>query len=153
MCQYSLFFMLNYIPLYLCTHFVYPFTLDGNPQLSFFWERTLFFFPFYVGFSHTTTHISHNYTYVPSLASLSSPIPSLQVITEHQVGSLSYKAASHQPPILHLIVYIWWCYFLHLFHSPPPLLCPQVHSLHLHLHSFPENRFINSIFLDFIHMC
>ena len=32
------------------------------------------------------------------------------------------------------------------------LLCPQVHSLHLRLHSFPENRFINIIFLDFVYI-
>ena len=132
--------------------FIHSLLMVTHNYLSF-GRRLFFFFPFYVGFSHTTTHISHNYTYVPSLASLSSPIPSLQVFTEHQVGSLSYTAASPQPSILHLIVYIWRCYFLHLFHSPPPLLCPQVHSLHLHLHSFPGNRFINSIFLDFIHMC
>ena len=35
-------------------------------------------------------------------------------------------------------------------HSLPPPLGPQVHSLHLCLHSFPENRFINTIFLDSI---
>ena len=31
--------------------------------------------------------------------------------------------------------------------SPSPL-CPQAHSLYLHLHSFLANRFINTIFLD-----
>ena len=36
--------------------------------------------------------------------------------------------------------------------SPPPALCPQVCSLYLHPHSFPENRFINSIFLDSMYM-
>ena len=35
-----------------------------------------------VGFSHTTTWISHKYTYVPSLLNL---IPPLQVVIEHQV--------------------------------------------------------------------
>ena len=37
--------------------------------------------------------------------------------------------------------------FLHL------LLCPQVHSLHLHLYSCPVNRFISTIFLDSMYMC
>ena len=44
---------------------------------------------------------------------------------------------------LHMIVNICWCYFLHSSHSLPPPLCLQVHSLHLCLHSFPENRVIN----------
>ena len=53
---------------------------------------------------------------------------------------------------LHMIVNICRCYFLHSSHSLPPQLCPQVHSLHLPLHSFPENRFINTIFLDHIYI-
>ena len=35
----------------------------------------------------------------------------------------------------------------------PPLLCPQVGSLCLHLHCCPANRFISTIFLDSIYMC
>ena len=35
----------------------------------------------------------------------------------------------------------------------PPPLCLQDHSLHLYLHSFPANGFINTIFLDSVHMC
>ena len=48
-------------------------------------------------------------------------------------------------------------YYSHLDWQRPdyPLLPPlylQVHSLHLRLHSFPENRFINNIFIDSIDM-
>ena len=43
-----------------------------------------------------------------------------------------------------------WCYFLHLSHSLLRRLCPQIHSLHLHLHSFPASKFNNTIFLDSI---
>ena len=42
-------------------------------------------------------------------------------------------------------VYTTWCYSLHLSHSFFPPLCPQACSLHLHLHFFPANRFINTI--------
>ena len=73
-----------------------------------------------------------------------------QVITEHQTGIPCYRATSHQRSILHLIVYKCWCYFLHSSHSLPPRLCPQVCSLHLYLHSFPIDRFIDTIFLDSI---
>ena len=48
----------------------------------------------------------------------------------------------------HSRVYICQCYFHNLFDSLHPLTHPQVHSLHPHLHSFPENRFISSIFLE-----
>ena len=37
--------------------------------------------------------------------------------------------------------------------SLPPPLCPQVHSLHLSLHSFPASRFISAISLVSIHVC
>ena len=36
--------------------------------------------------------------------------------------------------------------------SLPPPLCPQVHSLHLSLHSFPASRFISAISLVSIHV-
>ena len=45
-----------------------------------------------------------------------------------------------------------WCYFLRLSHSLPLLLVAQVHSLHLCLHSFPENRSIHTTFLDIVYI-
>ena len=51
-----------------------------------------------------------------------------------------------------MVVYVCWCYFLHLSHSLLPWLWPWVHSLCLHLHSFPAGRFINTIFLDAIYI-
>ena len=50
-------------------------------------------------------------------------------------------------------LYMCWCYFLHSSHSLPHPLGPQVHSLYLFLHSFPENRFTSAIFLDSKYMC
>ena len=55
----------------------------------------------------------------PSLASLSSPTPSLQVITEYQTEPPCYAETSHQLFILHLIVYILML-FLHSSYSPSP---------------------------------
>ena len=100
-----------------------------------------------VGFCSTTTQISHDYTYILSLLSLpllfqSHPSRSKQCYTETFL----------QLSILHMRVYRCGCYFLHSSHSLLPLLCPKVHSLHLHLYSFPAHRFINTIFLDSIYV-
>ena len=70
-----------------------------------------------------------------------------------RLGSLCYVATSHQLSILHMIVYICWCYFLYLSHYLLTPLCAQVYSLHLCFHSFLVNNFIGTIFLDSIYMC
>ena len=61
-------------------------------------------------------------------------------------------ANPHQLTVIYTVVYPCWCYFLHSSHSLLSRLCPQVHSLDLSSHSFPENWFINTIFLDPIRM-
>ena len=101
-----------------------------------------------VGFCRTTMQISHNYTYMPHVSSLPPVPPSLQVSQRSRQCCICYTAPFHKLPISHLIKYMCWCYFLHLSHSLPPPLYSQVHFLHLHLHSFPAIRFINTIFLD-----
>ena len=78
------------------------------------------------------------YIYIPSHLSLppnslSHPSRSSQIT---RLGFLCYIASSHCLSILHIIVNICQCYFLNLSHPYLPLLCPQVHSLHLCLHSF-----------------
>ena len=87
----------------------------------------------------------------PSLASLSSPTPSLQVITEYQteppVLRRNFSSAIHLTPDSIYIDAISPFILLSL-----PTLCPQAHSLYLHLHSFPSNSLINAIFLDTIYM-
>jgi len=105
------------------------------------------------GFCHTTTRISHTYIHTSSILSLPAFSPSHPSKSSQstRLGSLCYTAISPQLSTLHMIVYIYWCYFLHSSYSLSPLLYPQVHSLHLHLHPFPANRFINPIFPDFIY--
>ena len=108
----------------------------------------------FVGFCHTATQISHNYTHIlslPSLPPLCLSDSSRSSLTT-RLGSLFSTTTSHKLSTLYLIVYICWCYFLHSFHSLPPTLGSQVHSLHLCLHSFPANKFTNISFLGFIHM-
>ena len=69
-----------------------------------------------------------------------------------ELGSLCYKEGSHELSILHMVVHIYASATLpippppspHLLHDP----CPHVHSLHLHLHSWPANRFPWTVFLD-----
>ena len=90
----------------------------------------------------------------PSGASFSSPHH--PTLGHHRLPgwALCYilTANPHQLTVLHTVVYPCWCYFLHSSHSLLSRLCPQVHSLDLSFHSFPENWFINTIFLDPIHM-
>ena len=79
--------------------------------------------------------ISHDYTYITSLLGLPplTPAHSSRLSQSAWLGSLCYTATSHQVSILHMMVYIRLCYFLYLFHSLLPPLCPQVHSLDLAL--------------------
>ena len=102
----------------------------------------------FVGFCHTATQISHNYTHILSLPSLP-PLPlsdSSRSSLSTRLGSLFYTTISHKLSTLYLIVYICWCYYLHSFHSLPSTLGSQVHPLNLCLHSFSANRFTNISF-------
>ena len=86
-------------------------------------------------FFHTTWN-SHNDTYIPPLCS---PIPSQSA----RLGSLCFRELTSHPP------YTWWCTHVDAAFSIHPTLslprCPLVSSLHLCLHSFPANMFINTI--------
>ena len=102
-------------------------------------------------FCCTTMQISHDYTYITSLLGLPplTPAHSSRLSQSAWLGSLCYTATSHQVSILHMMVYIYQNDFLHSSRPLLPLLCPQVHVLHLCLHSFPANRFIITIFYRF----
>ena len=75
--------------------------------------------------------------------------PSLQVITEHPNGlpalHSNFSLAIHLTPDS---IHIYADAAFSICPPFPPPLHPQVHSLHLHLHSFLANSFINIIFLD-----
>ena len=121
-------------------------------QLVFFFQIVL---QCCVGFCHTTMWISFIYIYMYPLP-LEPPcshIPSYPFRSSQRarLGSLCYITTPHYLSVLHTMVYICWCYFLHLSHSLPPTLCAQVHSPSLHLHSIPADRFIGTIFLSSSH--
>ena len=83
----------------------------------------------------------------PSLPPPSAPSRSSQ---STELSSQCCTAAS-----THHLFYTWWCIQVSTtlsVHSPLllPLLNPQVCSSHLRLYSYPANRFIHTIFLDFI---
>ena len=80
----------------------------------------------FVSFCHTTTRISHTYTYVPSLLDI---LPISLHITPFRVSqSPSLSSLSHTENFHWLSVYIWYCKFLcYSFHTSlllPPLLQP-----------------------------
>ena len=127
----------------MCEHFLRSFYLF---TLNFFYDCC-------VCFCHTM-QISHHCTYIPSLLSLPPfPLPSLQVITESQTG-LPVAHGNFSPAVRLIPGSMYMLVLLSLFVplSPSPM-CPQVHSPPLHLLSFPANRFINIMSLDFTHMC
>ena len=121
-------------------------------KFTFNWRKIAL--QYHDGLCHTTTQISCNDTYITSLLSLP-PHPAttpLQIIIEHLAG-LPVLYSSFSPAICFTYgVCICLCYFAHSSQFLLPPLCLQVHSLYLHLHSFPANRFISTIFLGFIYM-
>ena len=90
--------------------------------------------------------MSHNYTHIPFIPSLPPLHPSHPSMSSQstRLGSLCYIETSHQ--------LILGCVYMLMLLSPfillslSPLQCPQIHSLHLCLHSFPANRSMNTIF-------
>ena len=98
---------------------------------------------------HQNTSSIGIHIFSPSWISL----PSLTSLLLQSIGlSSPNHTASHWLYILHVVVYMFPCYFLHSFHPLLPSLHPQVCSLCLHLHYCPVNRFISAIFLDAIYM-
>ena len=99
--------------------------------------------------------ISHNYMYMYLSSFLSLPLSLSHPSRSSQntrLDSLCHIATAHQLSILHTALCICWGCSRHLAHSLLPTLCPQVHSLHLCLHSFPKNNFLNTILLDSIYI-
>ena len=106
-------------------------------------EHFTFTFHFHALEKEMATHSSVLAWRIPGMAEPGG-LPSLG---SHRVGhDWSNLAAAA------VAVYICQCYSLTLSH-PLLLLCLQVHFLHLHLYLCPANRFIRTIFLDFIYMC
>ena len=65
------------------------------------------------------------YVYPISLESHSRlPFHHSRSLQSAKLGSLTYKPASCQLSILHMIVYTYQCYFFNLFFSLLPQLCP-----------------------------
>ena len=82
-----------------------------------------------------------------------SPVPPPRSSQSLKLSSLCDTAASHQAfCFTHGSVCVCQCSSLSSSHPLFPLLCPQVRSPCLHLHSFPANRFLSTIFLDSICM-
>ena len=107
-----------------------------------------------VCFCYTVTQISSNRTYIPSLLRLPPLLPTHPSRSSSSTGldSRCHITVSHQLFVLHRIMYICWCYFLHSSYPLLLLMGPQVHSLHVSLCSFSASRFISTTFLDSIYV-
>ena len=62
---------------------------------------------------------------------------------------LCYTAAS----VWHMVMYGYQCYSLNSSLPLLPRMCPQVHSLHLHLYFYPANKSIRRVFLNYMYIC
>ena len=70
-------------------------------------------------------------------------IPPLQNVTEHWISApCIIQQISTGYLILHMVMYMFQCDSLNLYHPHLPPLCPQVCSLCLHLYLDHVNRFI-----------
>ena len=92
----------------------------------------------------------HIYPLILEPPSQPSPIPTLQVITEHQAVHMCYTAASHG-------LFDTWQYICvsATFSVPPPFPSPTVsivYSLCLCLYSCLANMFISTVFLYSIYL-
>ena len=92
------------------------------------------------------------HTSPPSWNFIPPPTPShlSRLSQSTKLSSLCYTTAAHWLSVLYIVMFMFQCYSLNLFHSLFLPLCPQVQSLQLHLYSCPANSFISTIFLDSI---
>ena len=67
------------------------------------------------------------------------------------LGSQNHRANSHWLSILHMLMYVFKCYFLKLSHPLLLPLSPKVCPLHLCLLCCPACRITGAIFLDSIY--
>ena len=93
--------------------------------------------------------ISHKYTHVPSLLTLSSTLLGCDRVPGWAPCVIQQLSISY--PFLHTLLYIFQCYSLNSSHPLLLLLCLQVCSLCFCFYSCSANRFISTIFLDFIY--
>ena len=108
-----------------------------------------------VGFCHTTTWISHKYTYDPSLLNISpTPTPSHPSSCHRAPGWTSCVIEQLPTTIRFTYGNVYASMLLSQFIPPSSsLLCLQVCSLGLCLYSCSANRFISTIVLDSIYTC
>ena len=105
-------------------------------------------------FCHTSTWISHRYTYVPSSWTPLLLPPHLTPLGCHRSpawGSLHLTSNSHWLSVLHTVMYMFHCYSLKSSH--PLLQSPKDCFIHLCLFWCPAYRVIVTIFLNSIYMC
>ena len=90
---------------------------------------------------HTSTWISHRYTYVPSLLNtpppISHPIPPFWLVTAPGWAPCCHAENSRSLSILRKVMYVFPRYSPNLSHSPLPPLRPQVCFLCLHFRCCP----------------
>jgi len=128
-------------------------------RLKYFQLTSFFFFNFYwriialqycAGFCHTSTWISHRFTYVASLLNLppiSHPIPPLCVVTEHWGELPGAHSKSHWLSVLLMVMRMFPCPSFNPSHPLLPTVSTNLFSMSASL-LLP----ISTIFLESIHV-
>ena len=154
--EFFLYLHCQYIEILHTTHYLlynHNLASDLNCNFSLFTFNWRIALQCCIGFCHTSTWISHKYTYVPSLLILwsSFPLPTpshpSRLYRAPDLSSLWYTVNFHWLSVLHVVMYIFLCYYLNSSHPLLPPLCTQVCSLcpHLHLSLFSHSVVSHSL--------
>ena len=132
--------------LFFFFHFLFLLLLNFSPLLFFNWSKTAL--QCCVGFCHIICE-SAMIIHVSVLSWASLPFSHTTPVGYH-------RAPGWAPCVIQQLL-TSYSYVDATFSIHPPLSLPfppclQVHSPHLHLHSFPANRFIDTAFLDSLYM-
>ena len=93
-------------------------------NLFFNWRKTAL--QCCVGFCHTTTQTSHNYTYITSILSLR-PFPHLTILGHHRAPGWAPCVIQHL--LTSSLFYTWQCIYVHATVSLVPLFPPRTVSI------------------------
>ena len=159
LCYHSCWFTSYFRPDYINFQVINTWKTEGSVEVQFLFFFDVLIFnwritalPYWVGFCHSSTWISHRYTYVLCLLNLP-PIPSHPSRLSQSTCLNCHTAYSHRLFCIRCI-----CFHATLSIHPAlsfPSVSTSLFCLHLHCISTAalQTGFISTIFLDSIHTC